>query len=110
MQFAKRAIITALVGLTFFVMLANTKYDFDFAAVWEYRWSFLKGLGVTVLATLGAYVIGLVLGVEVAIHGWVGTLGVVVSFRVFFTARKQRYYVVIFFWSHYVFLKVWWCK
>jgi polar amino acid transport system permease protein len=66
MQFVSRLIITVLLAGTVTIALANTDYPFDFASVWAYRTRFFWGLGVTVLATLGAYAIGLIGGIFVA--------------------------------------------
>jgi polar amino acid transport system permease protein len=54
--------VGALVGV-----LALAAYDFDFRPVWRYRNQFINGLLTTLGATGLAYILGLVLGVLVAI-------------------------------------------
>ena len=62
-----RAVITAAVFAGLAGILALSPQDFDFASVWEHRGQYLKGLGVTLVATACAYAIGLTLGVGVAL-------------------------------------------
>ena len=60
------ALTLAVIGVLVFA-LSRADYDYDFAATWGYRTLFLKGIGMTVLATLVAYLIGLAAGVGVAL-------------------------------------------
>jgi len=59
--------VTAVVFGLLIGALALSRQTFDFGSVWAHRGLYLKGLGVTLLATVVAYVIGLTLGVGVAL-------------------------------------------
>jgi len=67
MRFASRLGITVVVAAVLVLVLRQTRYDFDFGRVWEYRGQFLRGVGVTLGCTAIAYVLGIVLGVFVAL-------------------------------------------
>ncbi len=62
-----RVALTILVVGALILALSRADYDYNFGAIWGYRGLFLKGLGMTVLATAVAYLIGLVGGVAVAL-------------------------------------------
>ncbi|MHC4137941.1 MAG: amino acid ABC transporter permease [Planctomycetota bacterium] len=63
---ARAAITIALLGLLA-LALGSSSYDWDFAPAWRRRNLYLWGLGMTVAATGVAFLIGLVLGVGVAL-------------------------------------------
>ncbi|MHC4955221.1 MAG: amino acid ABC transporter permease [Planctomycetota bacterium] len=62
-----RAGITVAVVVLAVWALSQAEYDFEFGKVWRYKNAFAKGLGLTLAATAAAYVIGLVVGVGVAL-------------------------------------------
>jgi len=62
-----RAVVTVLVLGVLVGALALSRQQFRFGDVWSYRGQYLKGLGITLVATAFAYAIGLVLGVFVAL-------------------------------------------
>lgn len=66
-ELAVRFGVTAVVFGALALALARSPQTFDFTAVWVRRGQFLKGLGVTLFATVLAYAIGLALGVWVAL-------------------------------------------
>ena len=59
---ARGVLLAGLCGLLGF-FLSHLQYHWDWSVVWTYRRLFLDGLGVTVIVSLGAIVLGLVLGV-----------------------------------------------
>jgi len=63
---ARTAITIALLGLLA-LALGSSSYDWDFAPAWRRRNLYLWGLGNTLAATGVAFLIGLVLGVGVAL-------------------------------------------
>jgi len=67
MRFASRAVITLAVLGAFALALSRTEYDYNFGNVWKYKWSFVRGLGITLGCTAVAYVLGLVGGTLVAL-------------------------------------------
>lgn len=66
-ELAIRAGVTVGVFALLVTALALSPQTFDFAAVWAHRGQYLRGLGVTLVATACAYAIGLTLGVGVAL-------------------------------------------
>ncbi len=65
-EIALRAAITLAVLCALVGALASSAYNWDFEPTWRYRALYLKGLGMTLQATALAYMIGLALGVGVA--------------------------------------------
>ena len=65
-EFLARTAITIVVAVALALALAQSAYDFDFTPIWKYRGLFWRGLGVTLGATVLAYLVGLALGVVVA--------------------------------------------
>ena len=61
-----RAGLTVLIVGALVLALALSRYEWDFEPTWRYRGLYWKGLGLTLLATAAAYVIGLAAGVGVA--------------------------------------------
>ena len=47
--------------------MTGVTYNWDFSFLWMYRWLLLKGLGFTILYTVGSIVFGLVLGLLVGL-------------------------------------------
>ena len=62
-----RAGLTLAIAVFVAWALAQSDYDFEFDKVWRYKNAFIKGLGLTLAATAAAYVIGLIVGVGVAL-------------------------------------------
>ncbi|MHC4958283.1 MAG: amino acid ABC transporter permease [Planctomycetota bacterium] len=62
-----RAAITLAVAGLLAAALASSTYKWQFGKTWDYRTLFVKGMGVTLGATALAYLIGLALGVVVAL-------------------------------------------
>jgi polar amino acid transport system permease protein len=48
-------------------MSGGVEYHWDFGFLWMYRWLLLKGLGVTVLYTIGSILLGVILGLAVGL-------------------------------------------
>jgi polar amino acid transport system permease protein len=66
-EFLARAAITIVLLGLLALALAGSSYDWDFAPTWQRRNLYLWGVGMTLAATGVAFVIGLVLGVGVAL-------------------------------------------
>ena len=66
-EFLARSGLTILVVAALVGVLALSGYDWDFNPAREYGKLFLKGLGVTLAVTAIAFVVGLVVGVGVAL-------------------------------------------
>ena len=47
--------------------MAGITYNWDFSFLWMYRWLLLRGLGFTVLYTVGSILFGLILGLLVGV-------------------------------------------
>ena len=47
--------------------MTGVTYNWDFSFLWMYRWLLLKGLGFTILYTIGSIVLGLILGLLVGL-------------------------------------------
>ncbi len=62
-----RVAVTVAVFGVLIGALSLSEQPFDFASVWAHRGQYFKGLGITLVATACAYVIGLTLGVFVAL-------------------------------------------
>ena len=62
-RLAVRAALLAVFAAGLWLVLSRIRYHWDWAAVWAYRGLFVDGLGVTVVISLGAISLGLVLGV-----------------------------------------------
>ena len=62
-----RLVLTAVVVLLAVWALASASYDYEFDKLWRYREAFAKGLAMTLAATAAAYVMGLIVGVGVAL-------------------------------------------
>ncbi len=58
-----RATLLALFVGVLWLLMANVRYSWDWSVVWRYRALFIQGLYNTVLVSIGAIVLGLVLGV-----------------------------------------------
>src|SRR5438045_6015173 len=48
-------------------LVTGVTYNWDFSFLWMYRWLLLKGLGFTILYTVGSIVFGLVIGLLVGL-------------------------------------------
>ena len=47
--------------------MTGVTYHWDFSFLWMYRWLLLKGLGFTILYTVGSIVFGLLIGLLVGL-------------------------------------------
>ena len=47
--------------------MTGVTYNWDFSFLWMYRWLLLKGIGFTVLYTVGSIIFGLILGLLVGV-------------------------------------------
>ena len=47
--------------------MTGVTYNWDFSFLWMYRWLLLKGVGFTVLYTVGSIIFGLILGLLVGV-------------------------------------------
>ena len=47
--------------------MTSVTYNWDFSFLWMYRWLLLKGLGFTILYTIGSIVLGLIVGLLVGL-------------------------------------------
>jgi len=47
--------------------VTSVTYNWDFSFLWMYRWLLLKGLGFTILYTIGSIVLGLIVGLLVGL-------------------------------------------
>ena len=45
--------------------MTGVTYNWDFSFLWMYRWLLLKGLGFTILYTIGSILLGLIVGLMV---------------------------------------------
>lgn len=61
-RLAVRALLLAAVAGFLWFVLSRIRYHWDFSAVWAYRDIFVAGFGMTVVLSLGAIVLGLLLG------------------------------------------------
>ncbi len=66
-EFATRVGLTVLFLAALTAAFARSPYEFDFSPIWAFRVRFVKGFLCTIGATALAYVVGLALGVLVAI-------------------------------------------
>lgn len=62
-RIAVRILLLAVLAGLLWLVLSRIRYHWDWGAVWGYRWIFFSGLGVTVVLSVGAISLGLLLGV-----------------------------------------------
>jgi len=62
-----RVAITVAIVVGAVWALRQADYEYDFDAVWSYKTAIAKGIGLTIAATGAAYLLGLVVGVGVAL-------------------------------------------
>jgi polar amino acid transport system permease protein len=61
-RLAVRTLLLAVVAGSLWFVLSRIRYHWDFGAVWAYREIFLAGFGMTVVVSIGAIALGLLLG------------------------------------------------
>jgi polar amino acid transport system permease protein len=61
-RFAVRVLLLAVFAALLWLVLSRIRYHWDWNAVWAYRSIFFAGLGMTVVISLGAITLGLLLG------------------------------------------------
>ena len=83
--------------------MAGITYNWDFSFLWMYRWLLIKGLGFTLLYTIGSIAFGLIIGLLVGLlrlsRNWLLTLPLIAYIEAF----RCTPLLVQIIWFYYAF-------
>ena len=83
--------------------MAGITYNWDFTFLWMYRWLLIKGLGFTLLYTIGSIAFGLIIGLLVGLlrlsRNWLVTLPLIAYIEAF----RCTPLLVQIIWFYYAF-------
>jgi len=83
--------------------VTSVTYHWDFSFLWMYRWLLLKGLGFTILYTIGSILFGLMLGLVVGVLRLSGSRFVNFPLIAYIEAFRCTPLLVQIIWFYYAF-------
>ena len=83
--------------------MTGVTYNWDFSFLWMYRWLLLKGIGFTVLYTVGSIIFGLILGLLVGVLRLSKSWFVNLPLNAYIEAFRCTPLLVQIIWFYYAF-------